>query len=415
MALAAAVEPSNVAVIPGDVATALLRIWNRGDVVDRVTLEVLGPAAGWVAVEPAEVSIMPGDESSATLLVQPPRGGDTPAGEHAVAVKLVSSVDPNAVAVEEFTITVAAFGDVVAEVVPRTSTGRRTAEHQLTISNRGNAGVEVSIEARDPDDALGFRLDPERLTIPADGAAIARVRARARRSVRGTAPLMRQMQFVVQPAGAPDVVVDASFLQSPAVPRWLRRAAIFGVLGLLALFLMWTFLVDPAVESHARKAVQKELAEPTGRPEITPGGDGGITSDDPATETGGDGAGANGAGGSSGGGDATVTRQSGDREPIDGRLFLEAPGTTSFEVPAGRTLELTDVVLQNPRGDSGELRVLRSGTVLLVVSLDNFRDIDYHFVTPIVFTAGQKLELSATCAAPDCKPGAYFSGALVRT
>ncbi len=48
------------------------------------------------------------------------------------------------------------------------------------------------------------------------------------------------------------------------------------------------------------------------------------------------------------------------------------------------------------------------------IGLGNFRDLDYHFVAPIVFTAGQKLVLAADCTSPGCTPGAYFAGFLLR-
>jgi hypothetical protein len=100
--------------------------------------------------------------------------------------------------------------------------------------------------------------------------------------------------------------------------------------------------------------------------------------------------------------------------PIDIRLFLTEKGATSYEVPAGATLQVTDIVLQNPSGDTGALQVRRNGTALLVQELANFRDLDFHFVAPIVFTAGQKLEISADCTSATCTPGAYFLGFLVR-
>ena len=98
---------------------------------------------------------------------------------------------------------------------------------------------------------------------------------------------------------------------------------------------------------------------------------------------------------------------------IDGRLFLTGAGVSTYEVPAGSTLQVTDIVLQNPGADTGSLQIRRNGTALLVVELANFRDLDYHFVAPIVFTAGQKLELAAECTAGACTPGAYFAGYLV--
>ena len=50
-------------------------------------------------------------------------------------------------------------------------------------------------------------------------------------------------------------------------------------------------------------------------------------------------------------------------------------------------------------------------------SLDNFRDTDFHFITPIIFNAGQKLIVKETCAnkpasgqAKNCTASVLISG-----
>ena len=73
------------------------------------------------------------------------------------------------------------------------------------------------------------------------------------------------------------------------------------------------------------------------------------------------------------------------------------------------TLFITDLVFSNPSDTAtGDISLERSGQALLVLKLENFRDLDYHFVTPIVVADGQQLTLvcSTTC------PGAalYYSG-----
>ena len=100
---------------------------------------------------------------------------------------------------------------------------------------------------------------------------------------------------------------------------------------------------------------------------------------------------------------------------VDGRLVLTSPGTATFTPPAGKSYQLTDIVLENPKGDTGTITVLRSGTPLMVLALDNFRDLDYHFVSPIVFPSGAKLQLNAACSSPDCTPGMYFDGYTLPT
>ena len=59
----------------------------------------------------------------------------------------------------------------------------------------------------------------------------------------------------------------------------------------------------------------------------------------------------------------------------------------------GRTLNITDLVFSNPDGATGTLRLRRSGEDLMVLRLENFRDLDFHFVTPIVVGPGQQLRL----------------------
>jgi hypothetical protein len=56
---------------------------------------------------------------------------------------------------------------------------------------------------------------------------------------------------------------------------------------------------------------------------------------------------------------------------------------------------------------------------LLVLRLDNFRDLDFHFVTPIRIQIGETLALVEECTPPvppapavACDPAVFFSGFL---
>jgi hypothetical protein len=72
-------------------------------------------------------------------------------------------------------------------------------------------------------------------------------------------------------------------------------------------------------------------------------------------------------------------------------------GQTQFKVADKTTFELTDLVLQNPQGDTGGLELLVDGKVILTVSLANFRDLDYHLVSPIEVPAGKVVSLRTRC------------------
>ncbi|HEV7810539.1 MAG TPA: hypothetical protein VGO64_08065, partial [Candidatus Limnocylindrales bacterium] len=94
--------------------------------------------------------------------------------------------------------------------------------------------------------------------------------------------------------------------------------------------------------------------------------------------------------------------------PTDGRLVGAA---APFAPPPGKTLFVTDLVFSNPSNTaSGELRLVRSGVPLLVLQLENFRDLDFHFVTPIVVASGQDLGL--VCPTGCDGAAVYYSGYL---
>lgn len=192
--------------------------------------------------------------------------------------------------------------------------------------------------------------------------------------------------------------------------------------------MLWALLLKPTVKSTARDAAQEALVEPlqqataqiaalnekVGLPPaapLVPGG--GSGAGDPATTTT-----TAAAGPITAPGEPTANRGQSDLgTPFDGRLEATPESqTVSYTVPDGEVFSLTDIFLQNPQGDSGLLLIQRGATTLLSVRLENFRDLDYHFISPLVFSPGQMLTLSVECAnpapaAPDsCTPAATYNG-----
>jgi hypothetical protein len=75
-------------------------------------------------------------------------------------------------------------------------------------------------------------------------------------------------------------------------------------------------------------------------------------------------------------------------------------GTSTYTAPAKTTLVITDIVLENPQGDAGRVDVLVDHKPILTLALVNFRDLDYHFVSPIEVPAGKTLSIGTTCQVP---------------
>ena len=411
MGASASLQTTSLNVTPGSEASLELRIRNTGHVVDVLTVEVVGEAAPWATVVPDRVSLFPSADATVVVTFRPPLSAEGPSGSVPFGLRVRSQEDAEGSVVEEGVLEVAPFLIVGAELTPRTSTGRKGAVHQLAIDNRGTRAVTVSVAASDPNGDLTIECDPPTLTVEPNSASFVKVRLRAVKPFRKGPSLTRMFEVVVSEGSVPVAVAAGMMVQEQTIPRWVRRALLWTLVALLALLGFWFLLGKPAVESAAKEAAREE---------VTPSTIAAIGGGASGAAAGGGGSGSSGSGSgseeASGGADVSsgaAGSAGGASTTIDGRLFLTGAGVSTYEVPAGATLQVTDIVLQNPSGDAGSLQIRRNGTALLVVALENFRDLDYHFVAPIVFTAGQKLELSADCTAGACTPGAYFAGYLV--
>jgi hypothetical protein len=305
--------------------------------------------------------------------------------------------------VEEGTIDVGSFTDLFSEVVPHSARGRTRGRYELALDDKGNTRVNATLSGVDDNNVLRFSFRPPALASAPGEAAFAKFSVRPKHTfLRGTART-HQFKVVAEVDGTPPLSATGTYIQDPRIPRWLPRALLALLALVLLLGVLWYTLLRPKIRSEARKAVQTDIAQ-----QVAAGVAGAATqlktgAPPPIAST-------------------TTTTTAAAKPPnsssvglppgpvVDGRLVLTSPGTATFTPPAGKSYQLTDIVLENPHGDTGTLTVLRSGTTLMVLALDNFRDLDYHFVSPIVFPSGTKLQLNAACSSPDCTPGMYFDG-----
>ena len=107
--------------------------------------------------------------------------------------------------------------------------------------------------------------------------------------------------------------------------------------------------------------------------------------------------------------------------PVSTRLAA-ATGSQSPTVVLSKdaTVRVTDLLLQNPQGDSGIVTLRNDKTVVYVSRLDNFRDLDLHLVAPIILQPGTSFSLEVSCenskltdpgaAARPCTPAVTLNG-----
>jgi hypothetical protein len=404
-----------VAVEPGQSVSIDIKIRNTGSVVDEFSLDVLGDASGWASVEPPTISLFPGADGTAKATFRPPRVASTPAGAVPFGLRARSREDPAGSSVEEGTVTVGSFLQPYAELVPRTSRGSRGGSHDVALDNRGNARLSAEIEAADADRNLRFDVKPPALVVDPGGAAFAKVRVSpAKRFWRGQ-PKTRPFQLFIRPEGGQAITLDGSLLQESVLPPWFLKALILLVVLAIALVVIWLTLLKPSIESAASQAVASPLASlannvnqalgnaglPTMAPAGSSGAGGSATPTPSPAPTSASGSNPPSAAPTSTPG-VTIA---GLGTPVDGRL-----DATTTSITAKGTLFITDFVFSNPNGRSGALVIIRGTSPLLQLRLDNFRDYDLHFVTPIVVTSGASLNLSLSCTSSPCDPAVFYSG-----
>jgi hypothetical protein len=432
MGATATLSEAGLVAEPGQETSCSVTIRNAGQVVDQFAVDVVGDASGWATAEPATVNLMPGETGTVTVRFAPPRTSDVAAGLIPFGVRVFSSEDPAGSVVEEGTVRLGAFTDVTAEIVPAKVEGSSKANFEVAVDNRGNRPVAVELSPLDPEDELDFQLERNRVDLAPGRAAFIRLRARPRKRFLRGQPVRHRFQVFVTAEDAEPIKTEGTMVQRQRLPKWLLPALAALLVLLLAIVTLWFTVLRPAVKSAAREAAQEQNQEivkaaqdaGTGADQAKKNADQAKQNSEQAmkavglTPPGDDGAGA---------GPASTVKAANGGTPTDFRVAADAKADSNVdrfaEFPytapdASKTLVITDLVLQNPRGDTGTLRLLRDSggtkSVLLEVGLANFRDLDHHWLQAWRFQPGEKIVLAVSCQNPgdrgDCTPSVSFSG-----
>jgi hypothetical protein len=393
-----------LSVTPGDQARTEITVRNTGRVVDAYRFEPLGSLAPWMRVEPEELALMPDGEGTVTVTFAPPRSSALVAGDVAWAVRVRPREDAEAVTVEEGWLEVEPFTEVAAELRPRTSRarGRRAGKHELAVDNLGNTPVEVFLGGGDQEHALDVLLTPDHVTLPPGSAAVVAVRPRARERFWRGQPVTHPFQVVTEPAGQVPVVVDGTLLQEPVLPSWLLKALLAAAVIAALLVALWAAVLKPSIEDTARAIATEEASE--------------AAAEEAAARESADAAAADDAAAAQDDAQAQLDalndalgkpiKKTSTTDPLGVPVTSRLATTPDEQAPSAvlderRIVSITDLLLQNPNGDSGTIAVRRGDDVVYVARLENFRDLDLHLVAPIQVEPGTELGLQVTCTNPD--------------
>jgi hypothetical protein len=425
-------------VTPGQAVEAKVLVRNNGTLVDQFSLDIVGDSREWTEVEPRIMNLMPGQDGEATVRFSAPRNATVLAGQVPFGVRVLSREDPSNSSVVEGVVEVEPFTDLQVELSPKSSRTRRKANHEVVVDNSGNYPIPVEVITNDPDEQLDLTLDHSSLMVEPGTSAFLKLKAKPHdRFLRGPDKRL-PFQVTAVSGELPPITADGTVVQQQLMPKWLLPAAAAVLALATVLTVLWFTLVKPTVQTAAREAgrtaaaeMQADMIEKVDQAEQKA-----ATAEQKAAnaEKAAGEAKADAADGGGGGRGATTGPNGVDISSgtaVDFRVVADAdaqPDPADFEsfkvpadtIPADKTLVITDIIMQNPRGDNGTLVIKRGDEILLETGLANYRDLDYHFLEPWTFSPDAPLTVEVSCQLPGapepatgkCRPSVSFSGRL---
>ncbi len=227
---------------PRDTNRVVLGVQNTSDVIDDITVRVVGIDPGAVRTDPARLPLFPGAEGTITIIFALPIG--FPAGNHTIPIEVLSGTDPDQSVTVEMLVVVAEDDDVSIDVRPRTLTGGKKGEFEVLCTNRGNRPIELTLLASDSEFALTHEFEPPFLALPAGHEVVSLLTVSGRRPFMGSNALRRIT--VTALADDRQLECEATFSQ---LPRLRRGPVTFLILaGIIALWaLIFTFAINASL------------------------------------------------------------------------------------------------------------------------------------------------------------------------
>ncbi len=388
MPAAAELTNTDVIVAPGDEAQIELRVRNLGPLTETFSFLPTGIAQGWTVVDPPTMTLFPGEVGTAEVAMRPPRSAAVSAGRSPFGVRVIPAGAPDEVALADASVTVLAYDERSLSIAQPVLRGRRRAEYDVVIENRGNIQASLRLGIRQDARKMSGRFTPPSIGVDPGLSEAVRLRVRTRR--RHWHSGARPVPFVVEGTqeGHPTATASATLLQQPMVSARAVWRALAALAVVAALVLAWFHVVNPAIDDAAQDAVAD------------------LTTSASTTTVAGQG--------------QTTAATTGD---VSADYFSQSydlkagPGQTAsakYVVPTGSELRVTDVIFQNPNRDTGLFEVRRNDSVLYSLATENSFQEKLQFVTPIIFAEGDVLTVQMSCtAAGDAASGQCSIATLV--
>jgi hypothetical protein len=211
------VAPAEVQVAPGQPAIVVAQVFNTDDVINSYVVRVFGVDPAWVKLDEPRLKLFPGAVGMVTVSIDVPLA--YPAGELRVGIEVTPTVDESRRQIGESTLIVPAHRKASMSLDPLTQAGGKRATFNVTLSNDGNAPLDIKLSALDPEDKVKVTFNPPELVIEPKQQVIVPARASGKRPLIGS-PAARMLTFTASGADNP-LESLVSFIQRPKLARGL--------------------------------------------------------------------------------------------------------------------------------------------------------------------------------------------------
>ncbi len=217
----------------------LLTIRHSGAAADRYHVELRDIPRDWYTLDKPTVTLHPGAEERVQLVVYPP--GETLAAPDtsAITIRVTSETDP-AIHTSAVVALPLHGGGWSMDLAPPTTRGR-TGAFRVTLLNQTPRPAAVSVVARDTEDALRIRVDPEGpVIVPPGCESLVAVDVAPRAHAANRRPYtyeieVRGVQLGREAEVNPSLIRRARYTYAPS---WTPRALILAALVVLGLALL---------------------------------------------------------------------------------------------------------------------------------------------------------------------------------
>jgi hypothetical protein len=273
MSVLATIEPSELQVDAGSETSLLVRVRNRGTIVDQFDIKVVGPTGHWATVDPPSLRLFPDKEGEARVTFRPPRAPDPMADVYPFGIAVRAASDASAMTVEEGHVAVAPFVQLTSEVVPQTSRGVFSGSHDVTVHNVGNAVAEVTVKASDPDRLLNFEVTPERAGLKPGGSSTLRTKVKPKSTFFMGGAKRIPFSIQVEEPSAGSYQIPATIEQRPIIPGWIKPVGALVLASVAAVAFLPKLLFPPqptAAPTQAAVVTPSPVITPTPAPVTAP-------------------------------------------------------------------------------------------------------------------------------------------------